>query len=220
MRHPDDYPVNFPVGTRDRSYCEDCVYDEGLLAAVGRNPSVAQCSHCGCEDSCRDEAELLEAVFDGVNAFYAEPIEVLAWDNEDGDYVGETLLTSEVLDAEGVELGDGLLQAIDTVFGPSTWSRRDYYALSPGQRLQYGWKAFARHVQRRCRFVFLGLETPEDERDHDEIPPAELLPVLAAAAEQAGLFREIDVEHPIFRAYMHPEAEPIERTATGRPDHE
>ncbi len=198
-------PINYPRDTGSSWYCELCVGDAGLLAAIDADENGEPCALCQRTDSVRFDEDLMAAVYDAICMFYDHEIPT-----GDGEFLVDPLDTAEVLYTEDVELGDEFLDVVAACFGDAVWCRRDPFVSTESERLHSAWDGFCDHVRHECRFVFLD-QSANDE--HDWISPGRLLPVIANSVRALELVRVLEIDQKIFRAQAHDPKCALSRTA-------
>jgi RES domain-containing protein len=117
-----------------------------------------------------------------------------------------TLATFELLQMEGVTSdGDPFERLLVDALPDCAWVKRDFFRLSPYDRLKSGWDEFVALVKHRNRYFF-SLRLPDDH-DIDAMSPLEVLSNLTNALEQAGLTTVWDPGRRVFRARPHATAD-------------
>jgi hypothetical protein len=188
--------------------CADHVEDEALKELIAINAISNACSYCGCE---RDDPFAVEVDLIVERIATSLPFEWAGADDEgvgwEGGYVDKTLDTwTLVTDGLDEPLNDSELIA-DVVFAlpEIAWVQRDHYALSPSDRLLFGWDQFGRIVKHRSRYFFSdwGNESRTPFPDRDWVSPGELLSAIGEAVVVAGLVRELNPGDALYRARTH-----------------
>jgi HEPN superfamily RES-like protein len=102
MSHYDDCDsANYSSG-RGTFVCGDCANDPALKHFVDSNATGRKCSYCGrktARPSCVPIDKLVQRIFDRIQAHYDMPENELGRD--DGEWIGETMDTSDLLDGIG-----------------------------------------------------------------------------------------------------------------------
>jgi hypothetical protein len=107
---------------------------------------------------------------------YSSPEGSLLWDQEDGEWMGGTVVSSTeaAYDFCSSDVTDEVMEAIVEVIPEADWTEDDFAQLRPDEALRFTWEAFRDKVKYSSRFVFLS--TPEEHSDHpDEFTTGEFL---------------------------------------------
>lgn len=190
--------------------CPGHVEDDALERLIAGSATSKLCSYCGRE---RDEPFAAEVDLIVERIATSLPFEWASADDEgvawEGGYVGETLDTwTLITDGLNWPLNDSeLITDVVSALPEIAWVQRDYYALSPSDRLLFGWDQFGRIVKHRSRYFFSnwGSEQRGPFPDRDWVSPGELLSAIGEAVIAANLVREINQnELYLYRARVHP----------------
>ena len=196
--------------------------DYAIREFIEESKSETSCSYCDAES----EEPIAVSLYDLVE-FIEEAVrtewntaddEGLPYDSGEGGYQLATPLSSWELLAEETDLepanDDELLQHLADGLSASGWVQKDFYALSPFDRLRLGYDWFAEELKHSRRYFFG--PGPTEEEDSDTVSPADLLELIGRTAEGLGLVRELN--DAIYRARPHAEGEqPDSARALGAP---
>ncbi len=168
---------------------------------VEAQASYDTCDFCerGADDPFAVDAESLgELVLAGLERAWGDyNDEMVPW----GMGYDGALTTRELLTDEGVTFEDRLLGVLAEALPDRAWVQRDFFRLTPFQRLRSGWEEFTRAVKHEARYFFV-LQA-SDEEDVDDMSPMQVLRELGEAVEQAGLIADWKAGTPVYRARPH-----------------
>lgn len=92
----------------DKYVREKCFKNLGIKKFIINNVENNQCSYCNREEHKHHIAVHIEKVIDlivrRINKYYSSPDQEIPYDNEEGNYMGKTLNTEEVLNELGLEI--------------------------------------------------------------------------------------------------------------------
>lgn len=193
--------------------CADHVEDDALEALIAENATSTECSYCDREEAKPFAAEV-DLIVERIGT--SLPFEWGGADNEgvgwEGGYVGKTFDTWDLI-TEGLEfplINSELIADVVSALPEIAWVQRNYYELSPGERLRFGWTEFGRIVKHRRRYFFSD-HSPERRRgpfpDRDWIAPGEMLSAIGDAVAEANLVHELDAGTELYRARTHASGE-------------
>jgi HEPN/RES N-terminal domain 1/RES domain len=188
--------------------CADHVEDEALEELIAVSATSNVCSYCGCEG---DEPFAADVDLIVERIATSLPFEWAGADDEgvgwEGGYVDKTLDTwTLVTDGLDWPLNNSeLISDVAAALPEIAWVRRDHYALSPSDRLLFGWDQFGQIVKHRSRYFFSdwGTESQTPFPDLDWVSPSELLSAIGEAVVVAGLVRELHPGNALYRARTH-----------------
>jgi HEPN/RES N-terminal domain 1/RES domain len=205
--------------------CADHVEDYALEALISEEASSKVCTYCG-----READGPIAVDVDLIVERFAEslPYEWGEANNEGlpvegGEYVWEPIdtydLVTEHLDGP---LNDGdLIYNVVGALSDQAWVQRNFYQVSEGERLIFGWADFAEIVKQHRRFFFSRYREKEDEDpyERESISPGEMLRLIGEAVRDAGLVRTLEPGESLFRARVHEVGQtPQGAAALGPPD--
>jgi hypothetical protein len=162
-----------------------------------------------------DLAELPETpsifyqVPDSMEYEYDDPLNCMGID--DGEFIGETFGSHELLYSIGPELpndDDGkLFSAIARGLGDHLWCDSNPYGMSYNDELRYSWKEFCDTIKHRRRFFF----EDQDDADRDLLKPSEVLHTIFEYCKNIGLVRAVPrASITLFRARPQRPGETVE----------
>ncbi len=175
--------------------CLEHIRDPYLAEALSKEANLTHCTFCGRTDveaSFALDFELVVAeVREAINVLYADAVNVLKWDPEEGEWNGRTYDVWQPVDDVAEQLIDDgdidalFREALVEAIGPETlWTDRDLIEIETAQGLGWAWDHFKILVSHETRFVFL-------QRDSERVKDGEL-----TAAGFLDQFRQI-VQGPL-----------------------
>jgi hypothetical protein len=189
-----------------RFACPDCVGERALSTVVREAADSPRCDYCETASASGSIAmsvdSLLQVIMDGLNSEYGDPAEELPWE---GEYIGETMDTHDVLDDAACDISNAdLLGDIVSAFGGREWCKRDYFRLRDDEALIAGWDRFADQVMHRIRYFFLsGRDLEAGELDAEVPDAANTLIGIGKAVDEVGLVRPYPAGTRWLRARSH-----------------
>jgi RES domain-containing protein len=214
----------------DTYVCVDCVEDSYLKDLVRDTACANTCDYCGRHAAIAIAVEagvVMEAVYDAVHAYYAEP--TVSGVPYDGGFIVEPIDIAEVLGELGFDGHPDFLQAVIDAevngdgFVPA--ANGHWAGNHPHEVLSSAWNLFSYTIKHETRFHFanaprLGAASPY------EIEIADVLPAIARRLRPQ--IRMLPVGTEVYRARVrrrgetwHPSADqmgppPKERASAGR----
>ena len=127
--------------------------------------------------------------------------EGMAWDSEDGCYVGTTYTTEDVVRDEIGEpsSNERVIEAIIKSLGDHEWCDRSPYHLNEFERHHYGWEQFCNTVKHSARYFFDAVDDPDD----DAISVSSMLDPLSDITSEAGLIVTLPIGTEFHRVRVH-----------------
>lgn len=143
-----------------RAVCVRCLREENLQSLIRRRGSRGECGSCGKSNrKVLSIDQVAEYVCASLDEEYDQPENVLPW--AEGEFVGVTWETRELLDEIDLDAEDDVLDALANEIGDDRgWCESDING-SEGERLESGWSNFCDVVKTQCRFFL-------DRAKHDE----------------------------------------------------
>lgn len=197
--------------------CADHVEDEALETLIAAEAISTTCSYCEHE-----AAGPIAAPVDVIVERFAESLpqewggadeETIPWE---GGYVWETLDTWDlVTDGLNWPLNDSDLIA-DVVWAlpEQAWVQRDFYRLTPSERLRFAWSDFVQIVKHERRYFFSDHSVEGEEPDDpDKMTPGGMLTAIGEVVGEASLVRDLDPGETLFRARTHGRQEALDGAA-------
>lgn len=188
--------------------CADHVEDDALEALIANEATSTACSYCG-----RQAEEPFAAAVDLIVERFAEslPQEWRGADEEgipwEGGYVWGTTDTWDlVTDKLNWPLNDSdLIRDVVWALPEQAWVQRDFYRLTPSERLRFAWSDFVRIVKHERRYFFSDYSAGGgvEPGGPDEMTPREMLAAIGEGIVEAGLVRTLDPGEELFRARAH-----------------
>lgn len=190
------------IGT---TVCTRCLVDDALVAAIELLGGQVRCDYCGRVPTGGAASApfetLLALVLDGLTSEYEDPIESMAW--TEGEYVGLTIDTDDLLMELEVTDHDGVLKDLCRAIHRDRWCQIDPYAASPSDALKWGWQSFRDFVKHRRRFTFL-TEDRSPWLGAGEIPMHALPAAVSRSVSEAGLVVDLPAGSSWWRLRPHP----------------
>jgi hypothetical protein len=188
--------------------CADHVEDDALEALIADEAASTVCSYCGGEAK-----EPFAAAVDLIVERFAESLpqewggadeETIPWE---GGYVWKTLDTWDLI-TDGLNWplnNSDLIQDVVSALPEQAWVQRDFYRLTPSERLRFAWSDFIQVVKHERRYFFSDHSAEEADalRDRDEMTPGEMLTAIGGVVVEAGLVRTLHPGEKLFRARSH-----------------
>jgi hypothetical protein len=196
--------------TGDQAVCMTCILDDDLREEAGKHLAEWECTFCGA--SADDETDtpiaapfddLMTIIMNALQFVYNSPEGSLAWDSEDGEWVGGTVVSSTeaAYDFCGYHVTDKVMEAIAEAITEEDWTDDDIAQLSPDEALRFSWDAFRDKVKYGSRFVFLS--TPEEHSDHpDEFTTEEFLQKVDAVLLNHGTLLPVPAGRKFWRGRL------------------
>ena len=201
-----------------KTVCADHLEDDALVSLVVENASDAACSYCqrsGSEPFAVDIDLLIERIATSLQTEWGSADdEAVAWD--EGDYVGETYDSWDLLQDLGILNDRVLFDDVVNALPEHRWAQRDFYLLRPDQRLIFGWENFGDIVKHRRRYFFADHRPEWLEHDPDYVAPGAMLEAIGDAIRRSGLVRRLDAGTTVWRVRAHRSDEhPVTATELG-----
>lgn len=181
--------------------CQECVTDLFLRRIVEKFEEDEQCTFCnGTKFANRATPVdvLLEAVADGLNAEYENPLEQVGWDSEERAYHLPTTETADILSEEGAVDDYRVALALSLAFDHD-WVPKNPYSSRPEQRLLWGWDRFAEFVKHERRYTFM-LPSVRNDHDDETTSPEDMLPEVERTVTENGLTTIVPAGTTLYRA--------------------
>ncbi|MEV0049469.1 HEPN-associated N-terminal domain-containing protein [Saccharopolyspora shandongensis] len=188
----------------------DCIVDDDLRTAAGQHLVERECTFCGATaDEGVDEPiaasfdDFMTIIMEALWCVYTSPEGTLAWDSEDKEWVGGTVVstTDAVYDVCAYDVTSAVLDAIVEVIPEQDWTADDIAQLRPDEALRFSWEEFRDKVKYRSRFVFLS--TPEEHSDHpDEFTTEEFLQKVDVVLRDNGTLLPVPAGHRFWRGRL------------------
>ena len=192
-----------------QAVCLECVLDEALRERLRPHLSVHRCTFCGAsgdedgEPLAADFEQLMYIVMEAVHFLYTTAEAGLAWDSEDGVYIGGHVLDSDDLAQDLCTdfVSDEVVVAIGEAITEQQWAESDIASSRPDQVLRWAWEAFCRKVKHQSRFVFLSIA--EEASDHpDDMTTVQLLRTLERVIGEHGLLLDVPAGREFWRGRL------------------
>lgn len=195
--------------TGNQTVCMTCVLDDDLRAEAGKHLSEWECTFCG--DTADEDDDPIAAPFDdfmtiimdALHFVYRDPEGSLAWDSEEGEWVGGQVISSTeaAYDFCRYDVTDKVMESIAGAIREEDWTDEDIAQLSPDEALRFSWEAFHDKVKYSSRFVFLS--TPEEHSDHpDEFTTEEFLQKVDAVLLNHGTLLPVAAGRKFWRGRL------------------
>ena len=186
--------------TAGQVVCSHHLTDPFLRDWVEDHATSTTCSLCDRTSAtpiAADLGDLAVLIQDGLTRDWADQTEEVPW----GMGYDGAMTTPELLELEDVTDDQELMSVLSDALPDYGWVQRDFFVLSPHERLTSGWAGFTNLIKHQSRFFFSVREG--DPTDHDDVSPLDILSELAGAAADAGLLDDWPVGTVIFRARLH-----------------
>lgn len=183
-------------GSIDTTVCEHCVNEYVLKQYVIDNGRQDICDYCDAEAICIDTEQLMEQIMDGIRFKYSRAVDELGYN--DGEYVGETYDSSDVIDDVLCDaVRDEVLSDLSNIINDEIWCDYNPYGMTLSAEQTYMWLGFSEMVKRRNRYMFF--KTQVD----DEKPNYMILSEIAQATEDFNLYKMVTTNHLFYRGRIH-----------------
>jgi hypothetical protein len=145
--------------------CAECFDEDFLKQFVKEHAEVSVCDYCGSTavELTGDETALIAAPFDSVMEIIAEGLqsewndadnENIPYESAEGGYQGNIYQSYDLV-WDCVSPGnDKVAQQIIDSLPDHAWVERNYWQLSKGQALWFGWQNFCEVVKHKNRYMF------------------------------------------------------------------
>jgi hypothetical protein len=189
--------------------CDACVEDVELAKFVRANLCSTECDYClreSDENIAADMSDLAEHVRGMIEREWTDPVNELPYDSREGGYQGIVIGDPYELFAEiEFELDDArLLEDLCEYFWTESWCQRNYFSLSPPDRLRYGWTNFKDVVKHHRRFTFWQSNEDSEEFSHpDNLPSSQMMRELAQVLQCAPVTYVVTPAETIWRVRIH-----------------
>jgi hypothetical protein len=191
--------------THDTWVCEHCI-NEPFLATKVREAAHTEeeCNYCGGSPAAALDV-FVEAFINGVFTQYGNAEEILPYDNEDGEYIGQTMETPELVGEYCNIFRDPAFQeAVTDAINDRLWTELYGWYNSPSEALASGWERFREAVMYESRYVFwLHKDWQGQDYDADGFHPARIMESLSEYIDNHDLYRTIEVSETLWRARTH-----------------
>lgn len=195
--------------SRARFVCGKCVNDYALAKVVEDNADRTQCDFCEERRETAFAASLLpviEHMAECISQDYTHPANELPYETREGGFQGTVLDAWDLLANVHFEVeSEDLFEEVVDAFSDQEWCERDYFSLSPFQRLRHGWEDFKQVVKHQRRFTFWSMEGHKSEFDPDDMPVGKMLAVLGDFISETDLVRPVPQRSAIWRVRVHNE---------------
>ncbi|WP_297097820.1 HEPN-associated N-terminal domain-containing protein [uncultured Draconibacterium sp.] len=133
--------------------CSECLDNNKALSKyINDNGFDDTCYYCNNSTKVIQKVEILELIETSIYSEWDAAENVLG--RMDGDWVGETFLTSEIL-RDFMGLGEvEIFQEIDDYLPDNAWCWKDPYGISDSELMIYSWEDFCGHIKYKSRFFF------------------------------------------------------------------
>lgn len=191
----------------DEAYvCQTCLEYPGLDTFIQRNSESTSCSYCGSSSDSPIAAPLvavIERIIDGISELYGQADdEGVPYDGREGGYQLPVYGSHEILNEVGLYIeNDQLRRCVTDNLPDIVWSERDPFSLRQEDSLRYGWRDFCEAVKHDVRYLMF--PPPDDDPNHDEITPSEMLDALGQVVNDIAPFDALTTIKAIFRARVH-----------------
>ena len=201
-------------GDVDGSICLDHIADRALRDSLTPAATERECVYCDRSAAESQEPfavpleDLMAEIMTAVNYFYADALEVLPWDSEDGQWVGTVHDAYDVVndlcaDAFEQDIEETVMETVvDAIGFGKEWTQTG--ARGSGDYLEYAWDEYVRLVETTSRFVFV--DPAANPRNPDMRPPvrtaAFLQNLLAYVDSTLGLVTTIPAGTVFFRGRL------------------
>ena len=187
--------------------CALCFADEGITDFILRRAELRQCSFCLYIDDVPRAApfdEVADHIQECLYREYDRAGNQLPYDGREGGFVGTKQWDTHDLILEEVELelpndlSGELFWEICKVLGNDQWCEADAFRLNDDEHARYSWQNFTEVTKHSRRYFFgnYGADSTDNELD----TPGEVLGRIFNYGRQAGLFKDLLEDTPMFRA--------------------
>lgn len=186
--------------------CDCCVEDEYLKQLIRNEMSEAACDYCGRRSDVPIAAPvevLMGPIAFAVYRYFAEPGEA-GVPYDEGEYVVDSIGTSDVLTALDLECHESLFEDLEAAFHNQYWvpaAHGQWLSSHPHEELLDQWHRFVEIVKYRSRFFF-ERATVESHLVSISVNPATVLQSVAECAAGLGLIQPLADGTPLYRARM------------------
>lgn len=163
---------------------------------VGDGEGLEPCALCS--NPGWDVDGILPTIVRGVTKFYERAADS-GMMFEDGDFVGHTSTTEEVLDDVGIEFDHPLRRASIDRLGDDAWVSHDHDWPSEYRLLTQAWQAFSDHVKHHSRFLFRVTPTTSYVGMRDQLGTSDFLADLGSEIDDQPR-HVIDASTELYRA--------------------
>lgn len=204
-------PDDIAFRTRHAYICDDHTEDPAVAAFIRRHARGTYCDYC--DRTSTDDpiaaplvllAELVEEVV--LQEYNHADDEGVPWDSGEGGYQLVTPMTSYELLGGETDLNPTadaeVLQDLAAALGGDAWVQRNFYELSPSERLRVSWDGFVDVIKHQRRYFFLAGDRSIVDDDRDRVLPLALLRTLGEVVEEEGLIRSFQ-DLRIYRGRAH-----------------
>ena len=185
-----------------RAVCDQHVVDPWLKGWIAAHADSVDCDYCdrrGNEPVAAPVDLLADVVLDGLSRAYGnaddEGVPV-----DGGAYVFETQTSLDLIYEEEVSDDDDFAQELADAMPHDCWVQRDFFRLTPFQRMRTSWDDFRQTVKHRSRYLFA---VATNEGDRDVLTPLELLGRVGETLLDEDLLIVCGTEGSLFRARPH-----------------
>lgn len=194
--------------------CANCIGDPVLSRFISENASESNCDYCEQTQDVPFACTLSDVagqMADVITEDWADAVTELPYDGDEGGFQGETLDGRELLEEIGFEPNsDDLFEDLASYFDGREWCRQDHLALTPYERLRFGWQRFCRVVSHQRRFTFwTDLSDDQSEYHPDYLPPGIVLAEIQEVIQRIGLIKEFPKGTTYWRAADHSPSEKL-----------
>jgi len=199
--------------------CDQCVEESALQAFVRDNAYLDECDYCGRQGEAvaAEVSEVGAFILEAVGKEFVDPANELPYETREGGYQGNVIDSPwDLFDEIGFELAnEQLMEDLCDSLGANVWlCRKNYFQLTPTERMRHGWSRFCEVVKHQRRFTFWSAYDDSTSEYHpDYLPTARVLTEVAALINAARLTKPLGVEDMLWRARVHPANEPLDRAA-------
>ena len=155
----------------------------------------------------------MEPIMNGILHEYEDASEGLCWDSEEGEYIGTTYDSSELIHFElDDELGiedDTLLDDIADIMNDITWCDRNPYGNREDTEAYYSWSTFSKLVKEKTRYVFYKVSQENDDATFSS--PAEILDTIGGYVDLLNLIIILNQNRRIYRGRTHTEQDRLNK---------
>jgi hypothetical protein len=195
-----------PAGSADyvcaRHFDEDFVVKWITDSAVAKECDV--CARKSDRPIAAPTDDLVDLIRDGLETDWEDETQQMSY----GMGV-ETVTTYDLLVELGVGPDDKAMQLLIDSLPDYAWVQRDFFQLTPTERVVSGWNEFKRLTQHHSRYFFSLQE--KDGEDPDDVAPLQLLGVLGEGMTAAELLSVWGAGTKIYRARVHQADETVKR---------